>query len=74
MKLIRGRGKPFVVIPTPKSLSKEEKVTWKETVRVLNERPHLRSVPAEFKKKWSQKQSKIWEEAKLAIRRERKKM
>ncbi len=45
-----------------------------ETVRVLNERPHLRGIPANMKKKWFQKQSRVWEDAKMAMKRERKRM
>ena len=62
------------MIPTPKSLTDKEKEAWEESVRLLNERPQLRGIPAEVKKKWSPKQIIVWENAKMVVKRERKRM
>ena len=62
-----------VAIPTPEYLTNEEEEAWEESVRLLNERPQMRTIPAEVKK-WSQKQIRVWEDAKMAVKRERKRM
>jgi hypothetical protein len=67
-----GLREAEVVVLPPKSLSEEEKEAWEETVRVLNARPRLRTIPVELRKKWTQKQIRVWEEAKNAMKRERK--
>jgi hypothetical protein len=63
---------PDRVVPPPKALSKEEKIAWEETVWVLNARPMLKSIPMTLKKMWNHKQRRVWEEAKLPMKRVRK--
>jgi hypothetical protein len=64
-----GLREADVVVLPPKSLSEEEKEACEETVRVLNARPRLRTIPVELKKKWTQKQLRVWEKAKNAMKR-----
>jgi IS30 family transposase len=74
----KGGGTPVVhvvvAIPTPKSSPDEEKEAREESVCLLNERPHMRTIPAQLKKKWSQKQIRVREDANMTVKREKKKM
>jgi hypothetical protein len=63
-----------IVMPAPNNISEEEKVAWDECLRILNQNPKLREPPAHLKRKFSGKQIVIWDEVKIAIRREKKKI